>query len=106
MRGTKNGKLNKTQDQKTREYVYELEGLLPQSGSRSVSSIFEYFTQLKEFLNKTKIKLHQPQISNKKGFESVNQFVNKMSDVFPSMEQIIQQTMTSPLDNKEGNADQ
>ena len=97
----KMGLVNKTQDQKTREYTYELEGMLPQSGSRSVNSIFEYFAQLKEFLKKTKTKLTQPNFSNMNGFEEVNQFVTKMSGVFPQMEQIIQETMNPQRDTEE-----
>jgi len=102
----KMGSLNKTQNQKTREHTYTLEGMLPQSGSRSVSNIFDYFDQLKKFLKKTKNKLDQPSFSNKKGFEEVNQFVIKMSGVFPTMEQVIQETMTPQTNSQEDFSDQ
>lgn len=90
--------IHKTQDPQTREYVYEFEGTIAQSGSRSITGTFEYFSQLTEFLKKTKLKLDQPHISDKKGFENVNQFVNKMGDVFPAMEQTIQKVLTPLLD--------
>jgi len=92
------GIIHKTQDPQTREYIYEFEGTIGQSGSRSIVSTFEYFSQLEEFLKKTKLKLDQPHLSNKKGFENVNQFINKMSDVFSAMEQTIQKVLTPLLD--------
>lgn len=97
----KMGILNKTQNQKTREYTYELESSLNQSGSRSMSSTFEYFDQLKDFLKKTNKKLNQQNLANKKGFENVNQYVTKMINVFPSMEQVIQETLKPPADKRE-----
>lgn len=97
----KMGMINKSQDQKTREYLYELEGILPKSSSRSVSSIFEYFAQLKEFLKETKNKLDQPSFSNKKGLSEVDEFVTKMGGIFAPMEQIIHDTMSPQPNNKE-----
>lgn len=92
------GIIYKTQQSETREYIYKLEGTLPQSGSRLISSTFEYLSQLEEFLKKVKIELDQPYLSNKKGFENLNEFVNKMDDIFPAVQQTIQKVLTPLLD--------
>ena len=94
----KMGIVHKTQDPDSREYTYELEGPRAQSGTRSMSSIFEYLSQLKEFLKEIKVKLDQTHLSNKKGYENVNQFINKMDDVFPAMEQAMREVSTQILD--------
>ena len=90
----KMGIINKTQDPKTREYNYELEGTIAQPGSRSVGNIFEYFAQQKKFLKEIKVKLNQPHLSNKKGYENLNQFINKMTEVFPAIEKATQKILT------------
>jgi DNA-binding transcriptional regulator GbsR (MarR family) len=90
----KMGIIRKTQDPQTREYNYELEGTIAQPGSRSVTNIFEYFTQQKQFLKKIKTKLAQPHLSNKKGYEQVSEFVNKMEDIFPAIENATQKILT------------
>ena len=92
------GTIHKTQDTQTKEYNYELEGTIAQSGSRSVTNIFEYFSQQKKFLKEIKVKLDQPHLSNKKGYENVNQFVNKMDNVFPAIEQATQKILTQLSD--------
>jgi DNA-binding transcriptional regulator GbsR (MarR family) len=101
----KMGTITKTQDPKTREYSYELKGILPQS-SASTQSTFEYFAQLEDALKKAKHKLNQPQLSSKRGFENINEFVDKMSNVFPVMEQTIKKTWTTFSDKSGGATDQ
>jgi len=91
--------IHKTQNSQTREYIYEFKGPIAQSGTYSTGNTFEYLAQLEEFIKKTKLKLDQPHISDKKGFENVNQFVNKMSDIFPAIEKTIQKVFT-PLYTK------
>ncbi|MCW4015151.1 MAG: MarR family transcriptional regulator [Candidatus Bathyarchaeota archaeon] len=94
----KMGIIHKTQDPQTREYNYELEGTITQPGSRSVTNIFEYFAQQKEFLNKIKAKLDQPHISNKKGYQNINEFINKMNAIFPAIEKATQKMLTQISD--------
>jgi DNA-binding transcriptional regulator GbsR (MarR family) len=84
------GLIHKTQDPQTREYNYELEGTIAQPGSRSVTNIFEYFAQQKQFLKKTKTKLAQPHLANKKGYKEVIEFVTKMEAIAPATERAIQ----------------
>lgn len=90
----KMGIVNKTQNPETREYSYEAEGSITQPGSRSVTNIFEYFSQQKAFIKKIKTKLAQPQLSTKKGYEEVNEFINKMEDIFPAIESATQKMLT------------
>lgn len=90
----KMGIIRKTQDPQTREYNYELEGTIAQPGSRSVTNIFEYFSQQKQFLKKIKTKLAQQHLSNKKGYEELSEFVNKMEDIFPAIEHATQKILT------------
>ncbi|PVX26919.1 MAG: hypothetical protein CW716_04955 [Candidatus Bathyarchaeum sp.] len=94
----KMGIIHKTQDPQTREYNYELEGTISQPGSRSVTNIFEYFSQQKNFIKQTKTKLAQPHLSNKKGYENVKEFIDKMDDVFPAIEHSIQKILTQLSD--------
>jgi DNA-binding transcriptional regulator GbsR (MarR family) len=92
------GIIRKTQDPQTREYNYELEGTIAQPGSRSVTNIFEYFSQQKNFIKQIKTKLAQPHLSNKKGYKSVNDFINKMGNVFPAIEHSTQKILTQLSD--------
>jgi DNA-binding transcriptional regulator GbsR (MarR family) len=87
------GIIRKTQAPQTREYTYELEGTIAQPGSRSVTNIFEYFAQQKQFLKKIKNKLAQPQLSNKKGYKEVSEFVTKMEDIAPATERVTQRLL-------------
>lgn len=99
----KMGIIRKTQDPQTREYNYELEGTIAQPGSRSVTNIFEYFSQQKIFLKKIKTKLAQQHLSNKKGYEELSQFVNKMEDIFPAIEHATQKILTQvSVQNRSG----
>lgn len=99
----KMGIIRKTQDPQTREYNYELEGTIAQPGSRSVTNIFEYFSQQKIFLKKIKTKLAQQHLSNKKGYEELSQFVNKMEDIFPAIEHATQKIVTQvSVQNRSG----
>ncbi|PVX27265.1 MAG: hypothetical protein CW716_03205 [Candidatus Bathyarchaeum sp.] len=86
----KMGIIRKTQAPQTREYTYELEGTIAKPGSRSVTNIFEYFAQQKQFLKKIKSKLAQPQLSNKKGYKEVVEFVTKMGDIASATESVTQ----------------
>ena len=88
------GIIHKTQDPQTREYTYELEGNITQPGSRSVTNIFEYFAQQKQFLRKIKTKLSQPHLENKEGYQKVNRFINQMDAVFPAIEKVTQNLLT------------
>jgi DNA-binding transcriptional regulator GbsR (MarR family) len=88
------GIIHKTQDPQTREYNYELEGTIAQPESRSVSNIYEYFSQQKEFIKQTKTKLAQPHFSNKKGYENVKDFIDKMDKIFPAIEHSVQKILT------------
>jgi len=90
----KMGIIRKTQAPQTREYNYELEGTIAQPGSRSVTNIFEYFSQQKDFIKQIKTKLAQPHLSNKKGYENVNEFINQMDAIFPAIEHSIQKILT------------
>jgi DNA-binding transcriptional regulator GbsR (MarR family) len=87
------GLIHKTQDPQTREYNYELEGTIAQPGSRSVTNIFEYFAQQKQFLKKTKTKLAQPQLTNKKGYTEVSEFITKMEAIAPATERAMQKLL-------------
>jgi DNA-binding MarR family transcriptional regulator len=90
----KMGIINKTQDPQTREYTYELEGNITQPGSRSVTNVFEYFAQQKQFLKKIKTKLAQPHLENKRGYKKINEFVDQMNAVFPAIEKVTQKLLT------------
>jgi DNA-binding transcriptional regulator GbsR (MarR family) len=94
----KMGIIRKTQDPQTREHNYELEGTIAQPGSRSVTNIFEYFSQQKNFIKQIKTRLAQPHLANKKGCENVKEFIDKMDDVFPAIEQSIQKILTQLSD--------
>ena len=102
----KMGIIRKTQDTQTREYNYELEGTIAQPSSRSVTNIFEYFEQQKQFLKKIKTKLAQPHLSNKKGYEEVSEFVNKMEYIFPAIEQATQKLLTQVSGKSRSGSDQ
>jgi DNA-binding transcriptional regulator GbsR (MarR family) len=102
----KMGIIRKTQDPQTREYNYELEGTIAQPGSRSVTNIFEYFSQQKQFLKKIKTKLAQQHLSNKKGYEELSEFVNKMEDVFPAIEHASQKILTQVSGQNRSGSDQ
>ncbi len=102
----KMGIIRKTQNPQTREYNYELEGSIAQPGSRSVTNIFEYFAQQKQFLKKIKSKLAQPHLSNKKGYEEVSEFVNKMEAVFPAIEHATQKMLTQVPEQNGSGSDQ
>ncbi|PVX26159.1 MAG: hypothetical protein CW691_02230 [Candidatus Bathyarchaeum sp.] len=84
------GIIRKTTDPQTREYIYELEGSISQPGSRSLTNIYEYFAQQKQFLKKIKTKLDKPDMSNKKGYKSITEFVNQMEMMFPAIENSMQ----------------
>jgi DNA-binding transcriptional regulator GbsR (MarR family) len=92
------GIIHKTQAPETREYTYELEGTIAQPGSRSVTNIFEYFAQQKQFLKKTRTKLAQPKLANKKGYEEVMEFVTKMEAIAPATERAIQKLVKQLAD--------
>lgn len=94
----KMGIIHKTHDPQTREYNYELEGTIAQPGSRSVTNIFEYFAQQKQFLKKTRTKLAQPQLANKRGYEEVMEFVTKMEAIAPATERAIQKLVKQLAD--------
>jgi DNA-binding transcriptional regulator GbsR (MarR family) len=102
----KMGIVHKTQDQQTREYNYELEGTLAQPGSRSVTNIFEYFAQQKQFLKKTKTKLAQSDLSNKKGYPELSEFVNKMDAIFPAIEHATQKILLQVSGQNRSGSDQ
>jgi DNA-binding transcriptional regulator GbsR (MarR family) len=102
----KMGIIRKTQDPQTREYNYELEGTIAQPGSRSVTNIFEYFSQQKIFLKKIKTKLAQQHLSNKKGYEELSEFVNKMEDIFPAIEHATQKILTQVSGQNRSGSDQ
>jgi len=89
----KMGIVHKTQDRQTREYKYELEGTIAQPSSRSVTNIFEYFAQQKQFLKKIKSRLAQPRLSNKKGYKEVSEFVTEMEAIAPATERAIQKLL-------------
>jgi DNA-binding transcriptional regulator GbsR (MarR family) len=95
------GIIHKTRDSQTREYTYELEGSIITPGSKSLTNIYEYFSQQKQFLKKIKTKLHNPKLSNKKGYSDVTEFVNKMEKAFPSMENALQNTLNQLRNQKE-----
>ncbi|PVX27860.1 MAG: hypothetical protein CW716_00125 [Candidatus Bathyarchaeum sp.] len=94
------GIIHKTQDPQTREYIYELEGNIGHPSSRSLTNIYEYFSQQKQFLKKIKTKLRNPNLSNKKGYNNVTEFVNNMEKMFPSIENAMQNTLNQ-LHNQE-----
>ena len=87
------GIIHKTIDSQTREYLYELEGSISQPGSRSLTNIYEYFSQQKQFLKKIKTKLDKPNMPNKKGYKNITEFVNKMEIMFPAIENSMQEIL-------------
>lgn len=89
----KMGIVHKTQDPQTREYNYELEGTIAQPGSRSVTNIYEYFAQQKQFLKKIEAKLAQSHLSNKKGYKEVSELVTKMEAIAPATERAMQKLL-------------
>lgn len=101
----KMGIIQKTQDQQTREYIYKLEDTITQPGSPAVTNIFEYFSKQKEFLKKIKTRLEQPHLSNKKGYGTLNEFVNKMDNIFPAMEHATQKILKQ-ISNGKGSGQQ
>lgn len=88
------GIIRKRQETQTREYNYDLDGTIAQPGSRSVTNIYEYFSQQKEFIKQTKTELAQPHLSSKKGYENVKDFIDKMDKVFPAIEHSVQKILT------------
>jgi DNA-binding transcriptional regulator GbsR (MarR family) len=88
------GIIRKRQETQTREYNYDLDGTIAQPGSRSVTNIYEYFSQQKEFIKQTKTELAQPHFSSKKGYENVKDFIDKMDKVFPAIEHSVQKILT------------
>jgi DNA-binding transcriptional regulator GbsR (MarR family) len=97
----KMGTLKKHKDPVSKEYHYELDSGFAHAGSRSMSNIFDYFSQLEEFLKKIKIRLSQPHLSKKQGFENLNQFVNNMNRTFPAIKNTIQKIQLPTVITKE-----
>lgn len=98
----KMGMVSKHQDPESREYHYEIDENFAQTGSRSMNNIFEYFSQLKEFLQEIKTELGQPHLSDKRGFKNIHQFVTKMDNLFPAIEQVMLKISILTADVKDG----
>lgn len=81
------GFVHKHRDPESRGYRYKLDEALAQAGSRSMINLFEYFSQLKEFLQEIKSKLDQSHLSDRRGFENINNFVTGMNILLPSIEE-------------------
>ncbi len=94
------GFVHKYQDPESREYRYKLDNALAQAGSQSMTNIFEYFCQLKEFLQEVKPKLGQLGLSDKRGFENINSFVIGMDKLLPAIEQAMRKIAMPIVDDK------
>ena len=85
----KQGFIRKTKNSVTKEYIYADEGTLTDFRSKSMTNIFEYFSQLKKFLKNIEKRLEKPNLKNKKGYHNIKNFVDSMSLLFSTLEQAL-----------------
>jgi len=83
------GFLQKHKDPNSREYLYKYEESYTEPQSRSMGNVFEYFSQLENFLTEIEKKLDKTGFKEKKGYENVKSFVSKMKILFPAVKQAL-----------------
>lgn len=91
----KQGIIRKHLNPDTREYHYELYGTLSQIGSRSLTHVQQYFSEIKEFFQAIEAKLAQSNLSKKKGYRNIRQLVDEMSILVPAYERVLERFQTS-----------
>lgn len=91
----KQGFIRKTKNSVTKEYIYTDEGAFTDFRSKSMTNLFEYFSQLKKFLKNMEKRLEKPNLKNKKGYENIKKFVDSMNLLFSTLEQTIGNFMKS-----------
>ena len=68
-----------------------------------MTNIFEYFSQLKEFLKNIEKRLEKPNLKNKKGYQNIKNFVDSMSLLFSTLEQALGNILKSQQTNRGSN---
>lgn len=96
----KQGIVRKHSHPDTREYHYELDGTISQIKFRSLIDVQRYFSQIEDFLREVEVKLSRPELSGKKGYEKIRQFVDEMKVLVPAYERVIQRFRTVAPDDK------
>ena len=76
------GLVKKQKDPKSREYLYVYDQSYTEPQSRSLGNVFEYFDQLERFLAGIEERLNQPRFKEKKGYDSIESFVENMRAFF------------------------
>ena len=84
----------------TREYHYELDGTISQIKFRSLIDVQQYLSQIESFLREIEVKLSRPDLSEKKGYEKIRQFVDDMKVLIPAYKRVMQRFRTLAPDVK------
>jgi len=97
------GVVRKHPDPNTRQYHYELDRTISRTGSRSMTDVQQYFSQMKEFFQGIEAKLSRPHLSKKRGYKNIRQFLDEMNVLIPAYEHVVQkfQTMASDIRKEE-----
>lgn len=95
------GVVRKHPDPDTREYHYELDRTISQTGSRSMTGVQQYFSQMKEFFRGIEAKLSRPHLSKKQGYKNIRQFLDEMNVLIPAYEAVMQKFLTMASDIKQ-----
>jgi sugar-specific transcriptional regulator TrmB len=85
----KQGFIQKTKNSHTKEYIYLDEGAFTDFRSKSMTNIFEYFSQLKKFLKDIQNRLEKPNLKDKKGYENIKNYLDAMNLLFSTLEQAL-----------------
>lgn len=83
------GVIRKHKNPNSRGYIYRSESTFTDPQSRPMMTLFEYFSQMREFLAKIEKKLDQPHLREKTGYENIKNFVANMNLLFPAVEQVL-----------------
>jgi len=84
----------------TREYHYELDGTISQIKFRSLIDVQQYLSQIESFLREIEVKLSRPDLSEKKGYEKIRQFIDDMKVLIPAYKRVMQRFRTLAPDVK------
>lgn len=83
------GLVKKHKGSKTREYLYIFDQNYAVPESRSLGNFFEYLDQLKRFLAGIEERLNQPGFKEKKGYDSIESFVENMKALFKGVREAL-----------------
>lgn len=87
--------LQKQYDSESHQFIYQLKGTLQAILGGSTANIGGYFSFLSDKLNEVEIKLNQEGMKDKKGYENVQDFIQKMKIILPAYDHIMQKYQTS-----------